>query len=106
MSFKCDKNEWLAIQNDKIWYLLDNDNSGIFLALKLCFDNLPIPSLKKCFAYCAIFPKDYDMKKDKIIQYWMAEGFLEPSKEANMAMEDIGNMYFNILLATSFFQNA
>ena len=36
----------------------------------------------------------------------MAEGFLEPSKEANMVMEDIGNMYFNILLATSFFQNA
>ena len=24
----------------------------------------------------------------------------------NMVMEDIGNMYFNILLATSFFQNA
>jgi hypothetical protein len=36
----------------------------------------------------------------------MAEGFLEPSKESNMEMEDIGNMYFNILLATSFFQNA
>ena len=34
----------------------------------------------------------------------MAEGFLEPSKEANMVMEDIGNMYFNILLATSFFK--
>ena len=34
----------------------------------------------------------------------MAEGFL--LTEANMEMEDIGNMYFNILLATSFFQNA
>ena len=46
------------------------------------------------------------MKKDKVIQHWMAEGFLEPSKEANMVMEDIGNMYFNILLAAFFFQNA
>ncbi|KAL4631820.1 hypothetical protein ACB092_04G005200 [Castanea dentata] len=106
MHVKCDENEWLAIQNDKIWYLLDDDNSGIFPALKLCFDNLPIPSLKKCFAYCGIFPKDYDIKKDELIQYWMAEGFLELAEEANMVMEDIGDMYFNILLATSFFQNA
>ena len=46
------------------------------------------------------------MKKDEVIQYWMAEGFLELAKEVNMVMEDIGNMYFNILLATSFFQDA
>ncbi|XP_065634931.1 putative disease resistance protein RGA3 [Quercus suber] len=106
MCFKCDKNEWLAIQKDKIWYLLDDNNNDIFSMLKLCFDHLPIPSLKQCFAYCAIFPKDYEIEKDEVIQYWMAEGFLEPAKEANMMMEDIGNMYFNILLATSFFQNA
>ena len=36
----------------------------------------------------------------------MAEGFLEPSKEGNTVMEDIGSTYFNILLATSFYQNA
>ncbi|KAK4566083.1 hypothetical protein RGQ29_002323 [Quercus rubra] len=107
MCFKCDKSEWLAIEKDKNWYLLDDNNNDIFSMLKLCFDHLPAPSLKQCFAYCAIFPKDYDIKNDEIIQYWMAEGFLdEPAKEANMVMEDIGNMYFNILLATSFFQNA
>ncbi|KAL4631815.1 hypothetical protein ACB092_04G004700 [Castanea dentata] len=105
MCFQFDKNKWLEIQNNKIWDLLDEDNSDIFPVLKLCFDHLPTPSLKRCFAYCAIFPKDYDMKKDEVIQYWMAEGFLL-AKEANMEMEDIGNMYFNILLATSFFQNA
>ncbi|KAL4631812.1 hypothetical protein ACB092_04G004400 [Castanea dentata] len=105
MCFKFDKNKWLEIQNNKIWDLLDEDNSDIFPVLKLCFDHLPTPSLKRCFAYCAIFPKDYDMKKDEVIQYWMAEGFLL-AKEANMEIEDIGNMYFNILLATSFFQNA
>ena len=106
MCFKCDKNKWLAIQKDKIWYLLDDNNNDIYSVLKLCFDHLPVPSLKQCFAYCAIFPKDYDIKKNEVIQYWIAEGFLEPAEEANMAMEDIGNMYFNILLATSFFQNA
>ena len=106
MCFKFDKSKWLEIQNNKIWDLLDEDDSNIFPMLKLCFDHLPTPSLKRCFAYCAIFPKDYNMQKDEVIQYWMAEGFLEPAKEANMMMEDIGNMYFSILLATSFFQNA
>nr|POE68525.1 putative disease resistance protein rga3 [Quercus suber] len=42
---------------------------------------------------------------DELAWYWMGEGFLL-AKEANMEMEDIGNMHFNILLATSFFQNA
>ena len=99
------KKKWLEIQNNNIWDLLDKDNSDMFPVLKLCFDHFPTPSLKRCFAYCAILPKDYDMKKDEVIQYWMAEGSLL-AKEANMEMEDIGNMYFNILLETSFFQNA
>ncbi|XP_075662108.1 uncharacterized protein LOC142631709 [Castanea sativa] len=106
MYFIHDRGEWLSIQNNKNWDLLDDRNNGEFHILKLGYDHLRTPSLKRCFAYCAIFPKDYDMKKDEVIQYWMAEGFLGPSKEDNMVMEDIGNMYFNILLATSFFQNA
>ena len=106
MYFIHDKGEWLSIQNNKNWDLLNDDNNGVFHILKLGYDHLRTPSLKRCFAFFAIFPKDYDMKKDEVIQHWMAEGFLGPSKEANMTMEDIGNMYFNILLATSFFQNA
>ena len=107
MCFQFDKNKWLEIENNKIWDLLDEDKSDIFPVLELCFDHLLTPSLKRCFAYCAIFPKDYELEKDEVIQYWMAEGFLElAAKEANMVMEGVGNMYFNILLATSFFQNA
>ncbi|XP_075661374.1 putative disease resistance protein RGA3 isoform X2 [Castanea sativa] len=106
MYFIHNKDEWLSIQNNKNLDLLDNDNDGVFHTLKLGYNHLPTPSLKRCFTYCAIFPKDYAMKKDEVIQHWMAEGFLKPSKEGNMVMEDIGNTYFNILLATSFFQNA
>uniref|UniRef100_A0A7N2MU12 Uncharacterized protein n=1 Tax=Quercus lobata TaxID=97700 RepID=A0A7N2MU12_QUELO len=90
MYFIHDKGEWLSIQNNKNWDLLDDDNNGVFHIIKLGYDHLRTPSLKRCFAYCAIFPKDYDLKKDEVIQHWMAEGFLEPSKEANMVMEDIG----------------
>ena len=48
-----------------IWYILVDD--ALFLKLKSTFDSLTIPSLKWCFAYCAIFSKDCDIKKDELI---------------------------------------
>ena len=64
MYFIHDKGEWLLIQNNKNWDLLDNKNNGAFHILKLGYDYLQTPSFKRCFTYCAIFPKDYIMKKD------------------------------------------
>ncbi|XP_030925033.1 putative disease resistance protein RGA4 [Quercus lobata] len=103
MSCKKGKSEWLAIQNSKVWNS-PLDNYGILPILKLSFDHLYPPSLKSCFTYCAIFPKDYEMKKEELIQHWMAEGFLQLSPGRSV-MEDIGNEYFNILLANSLFQD-
>ncbi|KAG4156620.1 hypothetical protein ERO13_D02G008100v2 [Gossypium hirsutum] len=56
---------------------------------------------KKCFAYCAMFPKDFCFRKEQLIQLWMAEGFLGASKE----MMDTGNRYFHELLSNSLFQD-
>nr|XP_023908323.1 putative disease resistance protein RGA3 [Quercus suber] len=100
MSCKKGKSEWLAIKNNKVWSSPDVNN-GILLILKLSFDHLYPPSLKNCFTYCAIFPKDYDMGKEELIQHWMAEGFLQQSQ----GMEDIGNEYFDKLLSNSLFQD-
>ncbi|XP_030958659.1 putative disease resistance protein RGA1 [Quercus lobata] len=77
----------------------------LFLKLKSTLDRLTIPSLKRCFLYCANFPKDYDITKDELIQHWMAQELLKPSEES-MVMEDIGNKYFNTLLDKFFLQNA
>ena len=49
----------------KIWDLLGGDD--LFLKLTSRFDSLTITSLKRCFAYCAIFLKDYDIIKDELI---------------------------------------
>ncbi|KAM3702273.1 hypothetical protein ACJW31_04G013200 [Castanea mollissima] len=100
MSCKKEKSEWLAIKKSKVWNSPDVNN-GILLILKLSFDHLYPPSLKNCFTYCAIFPKDYDMGKEELIQHWMAGGLLQRSQ----GMEDIGNEYFDKLLANSLLQD-
>ncbi|XP_027767948.1 putative disease resistance protein RGA4 [Solanum pennellii] len=75
----------------------DNEENSIRKILKLSYDYLPSPNLKRCFAYFAMFPKDFEFEKDQIIQLWMAEGSLHPCQEITV-MEDIGNKFFQLLL--------
>ncbi|KAK6778505.1 hypothetical protein RDI58_025223 [Solanum bulbocastanum] len=82
----------------------DNGENSIKKILKLSYDYLPSPHLKKCFAYFAMFPKDYMFEKDQLIQLWMAEGFLRPSQEIPV-MEDVGHRFFQILLQNSLLQD-
>ncbi|KAJ4717938.1 Disease resistance protein [Melia azedarach] len=58
--------------------------------------------LRKCFLYCAIFPKDENIEKDKLIKLWMAQGYLNVEREN---MELIGEKYFEDLVMRSFFQD-
>ncbi|KAM3750113.1 hypothetical protein ACB098_04G012800 [Castanea mollissima] len=104
MCRKKEKSEWLTLLDNEILNSPHGSNEMLPI-LKLSFDHLPLPSLKQCFAYCSIFPKDYEINKEELIQLWMAEGFLQPNQGSCLVMEDVGNMYFDILLANSLFQD-
>ncbi|CDP17833.1 unnamed protein product [Coffea canephora] len=95
--------EWTDILNSEIWEIKE-DQSDILPALRLSYYHLPA-HLKPCFAYCSIFPKDYEFDKYELVLLWMAEGFLEESKSSDL-MEDIGDNYFKELLMRSFFQQS
>ncbi|KAG6632425.1 hypothetical protein CIPAW_13G158600 [Carya illinoinensis] len=97
------KNEaaWFSFKNNKLPKIKEND---ILPTLKLSYDQLP-SHLKQCFAYCSIFPNDYVMEKSKLINLWIAQGFIKRSNQ-NECLEDVGHEYFMDLLWRSFFQEA
>ena len=104
MCCQIDRNKWLRIQDNEIWNSPHGSNEMLPI-LKLSFDHLPSPSIKQYFAYCSIFPKNYEINKEELIQLWLAEGFLQPFQRSNLVMDNIGNMHFDILLANSLFQD-
>ncbi|GLU09305.1 hypothetical protein SLE2022_261710 [Rubroshorea leprosula] len=98
-----DRGEWVSVNNsfDARSLLEDDRRTWTVRVLQLSFDRLPNTTLKQCFAFCSIFPPDWKIEKEMLIQLWMAEGFLQPSQGSSM--EDIGDKYFNYLLSYCLF---
>ncbi|KAF8039380.1 hypothetical protein BT93_B1802 [Corymbia citriodora subsp. variegata] len=92
--------EWKAILTSKIWDLPE-ERINILPALKLSYLHLP-SHLKRCFAYCAIFPKDFEIQREEVIRWWIAEGLVEEKEGKNLW--NAGLNYFNELVSRSLFQ--
>ena len=101
LRFKNTIEEWHRVLDSEMWELEQAEN-GIFPPLLLSYFDLP-SELKRCFLYCAIFPKDYDISKDQLIKLWMAQDYLKPKQ--NKDMELVGEEYFEKLAMRSFFQD-
>ncbi|XP_074285460.1 putative disease resistance protein RGA1 [Silene latifolia] len=89
------KSKWLSF-HDKGLDSLGENSDTMTCILKLSYDQLN-PSLKACFAYCCIFPKDWEISKQMLIKLWMAQGYINS--------ENLGEDYFLILLQRCFFQD-
>uniref|UniRef100_A0A2N9HJ32 Uncharacterized protein n=1 Tax=Fagus sylvatica TaxID=28930 RepID=A0A2N9HJ32_FAGSY len=103
--FKETENEWSYIKDKELTNVTQGENDNVILSiLKLSYDHLP-SHLKCCFAYCSLFPKDYEIPKLTLIQLWIAQGFIRSSNE-KIHLEDVANEYCMDLLWRSFFQEA
>ncbi|CAL5380052.1 unnamed protein product [Camellia sinensis] len=103
LRFKDDVEEWDEILKSDIWDLPE-DKNNILPALRLSYYYLP-SHLKQCFAYCSIFPKDYEFEKENLISLWIAQNFVQQPK-SNKTLEKVGAEYFHELLSRSFFQQS
>ncbi|CAO2836804.1 unnamed protein product [Amaranthus hypochondriacus] len=92
------KHEWKDIASSSIESYLQTPS-------KLTEHQLP-SSLKRCFAYCAIFPPDYVFNKVQLINIWIAHSFIrQPLDDKGLSLEDIGKENFMKLQNWSFFLN-
>ncbi|CAK9153332.1 unnamed protein product [Ilex paraguariensis] len=101
LRFKNSTSEWLRVKESAIWDLADGEN-GISPVLRLSYNNIS-PSSRQCFVYCSIFPKDYAMEVDMLIELWIANGFIHSKGETDLYR--MGRGIFNNLVCRSFFQD-
>ncbi|KAJ0717016.1 putative P-loop containing nucleoside triphosphate hydrolase, leucine-rich repeat domain superfamily [Helianthus annuus] len=95
---------WISVSNSDIWRL--KVKGGILPALRLSYDDLSVP-LKRLFAYCSLFPKDYLFNKEDLVLLWMSEGLLcQPTLIDSTEEQQLGHEFFDELLSRSFFQHA
>ncbi|XP_020216116.2 putative disease resistance protein RGA4 [Cajanus cajan] len=98
--------QWQNIKESEIWDIkeescLTSGENSILRALELSYVNLDI-SLRRCFSFCAIFPKGSEIVKEELIHLWMANGFIK--SEGNLEVENVGNKVWKRLYCRSFFQ--
>ncbi|GLT87470.1 hypothetical protein SLE2022_055520 [Rubroshorea leprosula] len=64
-------------------------DADAFQILKFSYDSLKNQQIQNCFLYCALYPEDYNIPKEEIIEYWIDEGFID-EMETRHAMKDEG----------------
>ncbi|EYU21427.1 hypothetical protein MIMGU_mgv1a018590mg [Erythranthe guttata] len=101
LRFKTTLEEWESVLNSEIWKLEEVEDD-LFRHLLLSYNELS-PTLKRCFSYCAVFPKGTRIDVDELITKWMAMGYLGSNADDDWKVR--GRGYFDNLAMRSLFQD-
>ncbi|KAK9997024.1 hypothetical protein SO802_021710 [Lithocarpus litseifolius] len=70
------------------------------------YNELP-SALKPCFLHLALFPRAYESPKRRLLQLWLAEGFVQLSPdEASVPIEDKAKIYLEELVSRNMIEIA
>jgi len=92
LGMSLDPAHWNMILNSQLWEL-EQESTDILPALRLSYMYLPF-HLKRCFSFCAVYPKDYNFVKEDLAEIWMAEGFVESQQTACKYFEELAHLSF------------
>ncbi|XP_078176460.1 putative disease resistance protein RGA4 [Carex rostrata] len=109
LSKRLEREFWEDIRRSN-WWNIEGARKNILPSIGVGYNYLD-PDLKQCFVFCSIFPKLYVFQRKRLVQMWIAQGFIQPSKEETYLLdkgekriEDIGEKRFDELVDRSFFQ--
>ncbi|XP_031128520.1 disease resistance protein RPM1-like [Ipomoea triloba] len=95
---------WKSFQNGLNFQLKTNDRmKNLKNLLSLSYYDLPY-YLKYCFLYFSIFLEDAIIKKNRVIQLWIAEGFVK--EDDQQVKEEVAEAYLNELIHRNLIQIA
>ncbi|XP_022714852.1 probable disease resistance protein At1g12280 [Durio zibethinus] len=79
-----------------------NMGEEVYPLLKFSYDNLQNDMVRSCLLYCSLFPEDFQIDKEKLIDFWIVEGFLDEhdtiSHARNQGHRIIGSLIHACLL--------
>ncbi|KAG8492350.1 hypothetical protein CXB51_009669 [Gossypium anomalum] len=70
---------------------LEGVEAKVIERLKFSLDHLKDEKVKYCFLHCPLYPEDYEIKKDELIECWIEEGFID-DMGTRQEMKDKGHV--------------
>ncbi|CAD6339344.1 unnamed protein product [Miscanthus lutarioriparius] len=99
-----DKREWHKVRG-YIGSGLENtpDVKNMRMVTSLGYYNLP-PHLRACLLYMSVFPEDYEIRRDRLVWRWIAEGFVQFEDKKVESLFELGETYVDELVNRSMIQ--
>ncbi|KAG2561363.1 hypothetical protein PVAP13_8KG294300 [Panicum virgatum] len=99
LATKRTRGEWENIRDSR-WSVhgLPKELGG---PLYLSYRHLP-PQLKQCFLWCALLPPYFEIVRDDVAYWWVAEGFVR--KEDSYPIHEIAEEYYHELIRRNILQ--
>ncbi|KAJ0074999.1 hypothetical protein Patl1_34806 [Pistacia atlantica] len=73
--------------------------------LQFSYDRLKSKNVQHCFLYCALYPEDFKIPKEELIDYWIAEGLVD-ERASMQATYDGGYSILNRLVNNCLLETA
>ncbi|TYJ47849.1 hypothetical protein E1A91_A01G020400v1, partial [Gossypium mustelinum] len=80
MASKTTPGEWKYASNvlrQSAASVLPGVGKEMYPKLKFNYDSLPDETFRSCLLYCSLYPEDYLIEKDELVDCWIGEGLLD-----------------------------
>ncbi|WRX27697.1 Leucine-rich repeat - like 10 [Theobroma cacao] len=106
MAYKTTYEEWKyagdVLRRSSATSISPDIGEEVYPLLKFSYDNLPNDTVRSCLLYCSLFSEDSWIGKERLINCWIGEGFLDEhdniSEARNQGHHVIGSLIHACLL--------